>query len=105
VELAAQALALGAGSPERSTPAQVEAGVAAGLVGRAGADALLAAADLFWRVQAAGRLLAQGPLDGAEVGEGGRRLLLRETNEASADALLARMSATAATAADVIDRL
>ena len=40
---------------------------------------LKSAYGCFWRLQAAARLLTEGPLDPDAVGEGGRRFLLRET--------------------------
>ncbi|MBP1805478.1 glutamine-synthetase adenylyltransferase [Rubellimicrobium aerolatum] len=103
IELFAQGLALRAGSPERSTPDQLAAGQAAGLIGEAEARHLERAAALFWTVQAATRLLTEGALDPARLGEGGRRFLLRETGEPSLPALEARLAAEARDAAGTIE--
>jgi glutamate-ammonia-ligase adenylyltransferase len=105
VELCAQGLALQAGSPLRSTPDQLAAGREAGLVGDEDAKVLEGAASLFWRVQAAARLLTEGTLDPDKVGEGGRRFLLRETREEAIPLLEARLAETAEAAAKVIDRI
>ncbi|TNC52772.1 glutamine-synthetase adenylyltransferase [Rubellimicrobium rubrum] len=102
IELYAQGLALMAGSPDRATSEQLAAGVEAGFATADQAATLLRAADLFWSVQAATRLLAEGALEPDKLGEGGRRFLLRETAEAALPALGARMAAEARAAAAVI---
>ncbi len=104
LELFAQGLALLAGSPERATAAQLGAGVAAGLLGEEEGAALAGAAALLWRLQTAARLLTEGALDPAQVGEGGRRFLLRETGAESLDALAERLARVSAEAAAAIAR-
>ena len=105
IELAAQMLALQAGSPARSLTDQIAAGVACGLLPVAGEGALRAAQALFWQVQAAARLLMGGPLEPDRLGEGGRRLILRETGQPDMAALEQAMAAAAVAAGQVIDRL
>ncbi|EPX85930.1 Glutamine synthetase adenylyltransferase [Rubellimicrobium thermophilum DSM 16684] len=102
IELFAQTLALLAGSPRRGTAAQIGDGLAAGLIGPSEAQRLTAAADLFWRLQSAGRLLTEGRLDPAAVGEGGRRFLLRETGAETLEDLERRLAAAAADAEAII---
>jgi glutamate-ammonia-ligase adenylyltransferase len=105
IELCAQTLALLSGSRARRLPAQVSAGVRAGLIDPAGGDTLTAAARLYWQVQAASRLLTGGVLAPEVVGEGGRRLLLRETGFDTTAALLAAMEAAAGDTVAVIGKV
>jgi glutamate-ammonia-ligase adenylyltransferase len=105
IELCAQSLALGAGSPARLTADQLAAGREAGLVSEAQVAVLGDAAGLFWSVQAAARLLTEGALDPERLGEGGRRFLLRETGEETVPGLAARMVEAAEAAAGAIDEL
>lgn len=104
LDLFAQALALLAGSPGRGTDAQVAAGEEAGLLDAAEAATIREASRLFWAVQAAARLLLEGPLDPGALGEGGRRLLLREGGADTIPALADRLAAVAAGAAAAIGR-
>ena len=74
IELAAQTVALIAGSPARGVERQIAAGAGrhpAG-IGRAGAG--LAAYRLLWRLHAAARLLTDRALDLDNLGEGGAGL-------------------------------
>lgn len=103
-ELIAQACALRAGSPARDPSAQLAAGVADGWLDAADARAIAGAAGLFWRMQAAGRLLTGGALSPDDLGEGGRRLILRETGFETMDDLLDVMTSRAAKADAVICR-
>ncbi|PVA08089.1 putative nucleotidyltransferase substrate binding domain-containing protein [Thalassorhabdomicrobium marinisediminis] len=109
VELAAQMVALQAGSTVRATAAQIEAGRAAGLLDAAQAETLTTAADLCWRVQAAAQLVLGTGLDAGlnadKLGEGARRFLLRETDTQTLDDLAARMDKTCSAAARVIAQL
>ncbi|SMY09674.1 glutamine-synthetase adenylyltransferase [Flavimaricola marinus] len=105
VELAAQMLALMAGSPARGTLAQIEAGQAAGLIDEAQSDGLRQSTHLFWTLQASARLLTGGVLVPEDLGEGGSRFVLRETLQPSTEALLSAMKAVSQRAADVIDSL
>lgn len=103
IELAAQGLALLAGSPARATAGQLAAGQAMGRLSEDSVAMLTDAADLYARVQAASRLLTEGALDPDKVGEGGRRFLLRETGEETIESLAARLAETADLAAALID--
>ncbi|MFN4153202.1 MAG: glutamine-synthetase adenylyltransferase [Paracoccaceae bacterium] len=104
VELCAQMLALIAGSPARGVERQIAAGSAAG-VSQADQTALLDAYKLLWRLQCGTRLLTEGPLEMESLGIGGRAFLLRETGEASAEALTARLETVTALADRVISGL
>ena len=88
----AQTAALIAGSPARDVDTQLHAGVAAGWLDAADAQALRDAAQLLWKLQAAVRLLTGGGLDPNDLGEGARRMILRETDTQGLDALLAQMT-------------
>lgn len=101
-ELICQAVALRAGSPARGVAAQLAAGVAHGLLSAADASAISGAAGLFWRMQAAARLLTGGTLNPDDLGEGGRRLILRETGFAVMEDLQAAMQEAAQKADAVI---
>tara|TARA_R110002167_G_scaffold4572_1_gene21426 strand:+ start:556 stop:3318 length:2763 start_codon:yes stop_codon:yes gene_type:complete len=103
-ELMSQAAALIAGNPARDAPAQLAAGVAHGWLSAADAGAISAAAGLFWRMQAAARLLTGGPLAPEDLGEGGRRLILRETGFTTMEALQGAMADLADKADAVISR-
>lgn len=103
IELCAQLAALIAASPARQVERQIAAGKAMGL--DAGAQqVLLDGYRLFWRLQAAVRLLSDEPLEIETLGEGGRAFILRETGETDAAALTARLEAVRLAAAAVIDR-
>ncbi|SEM43229.1 glutamate-ammonia-ligase adenylyltransferase [Loktanella fryxellensis] len=95
VELAAQTAALVTGSPLHDVPGQIAAGVAVRWLSETEGAALTRAAALFWRLQTAGRLLTGGVLDPEALGEGGRRMILRETEFVDMDALQAEMAKTA----------
>lgn len=103
-ELISQAAALRAGSPARDGAAQLAAGVADGWLDAADARAIADASGLFWRMQAAGRLLTGGALSPTELGEGGRRLILRETGYDTMEQLHAAMTKIADRADAVISR-
>ncbi len=100
-ELICQAIALRAGSPARDGASQLAAGVAAGLLSAADASAIAHASGLFWRMQAAARLLTGGTLIPEELGEGGRNMILRETGFARMAELQEGMQ-DAAKAADAV---
>ncbi len=103
-ELFAQACALRAGSAAHDLEGQLTAGVADGWINAADAQAVSDAAGLFWRVQAAARLLTGGPLDPDALGEGGRRFLLRETGFETMDELKQAIDDAAGVADAVISR-
>ena len=102
IELIAQMAGLLAGSPLRRVEQQIAAGVKSGEFSAAEAETLRAAHRLFWQVQATSRLLSDGVPDAADMGEGARAFLLRETGEADFDRLVARLDTGAATAAAII---
>jgi [glutamine synthetase] adenylyltransferase / [glutamine synthetase]-adenylyl-L-tyrosine phosphorylase len=101
IELCAQMLALLAGSPARAVERQIAAGVP-GILSEPEQTALLSAYRLLWRLHSGARLLTDGALDPASLGEGGRAFLLRETETADIAALSARIAAVATKAAAVI---
>jgi glutamate-ammonia-ligase adenylyltransferase len=59
---------------------------------------LTAAYLLFWRLQLVAKLLSDRPLDPAGIGEGGCRMLMRETGFETLDALEAALIEVAAEA-------
>ena len=91
IELLASAAALVAGSPETRVPLQMRAGVEAGWLREAEAGALIAAYDLFRRVQVAAKLLSDRPVVPEELGAGGCDFFLRATGADSAGALALRL--------------
>ncbi|MCI2398456.1 glutamine-synthetase adenylyltransferase [Aliiroseovarius subalbicans] len=101
VELVAQAAALIAPETPRRPADQIAQGVAIGWFTDAEATALTDSHDLMWRMQAAAKLLTDGPLDLQKVGQGGLELILRETGADSEPALIEMVKARgdAATAA------
>ena len=101
-ELFAQTAALKAGSTAQGRDAQLAAGVAAGWLSAAEAADITASACLFWQLQAAARLLTGGVLAPEALGEGGLRMILRETSSDSPKALLQKIQMTAANAQRVI---
>jgi glutamate-ammonia-ligase adenylyltransferase len=103
IELLAQGLVLLAGLPHRHTPDQLDAGRKLGFLSKEQVVLLDRAAGLFWSIQAAGRLLTEGPLDPDRVGEGGRRFLLREAGAESLPELAARLAETAHETSGIID--
>jgi len=102
IELCAGAAALLAGSPARTVEDQLGDGVAAGVLGAAAAEGLAEAERLFWALQASSRLLTGAPLDLGAVGEGGLRLILRETGMDDEAALRAAMEARGDAAARIV---
>ena len=104
IELFAQAAVLRAGAAARDIAGQLAAGVADGWLDAGDARAVSEAAGLFWRLQAAARLLTGGAVDPDAFGEGGRRFLLRETGFDDMAALLAAMETAGAEADQVISR-
>ncbi len=102
MELLAQTAALRAGSPVRDFAGQLESGIASGWLTEDEAETLRSSAGLFWSLQAAARLLTGAPLDLEAVGEGGLRLILRETGMESAEALIEELECRGEAAAAVI---
>ena len=104
IELAAQTLALLAGSPARGVERQIAAG-AGGRMPDSDAQALLSAYRLQWRLHAAARLLSDEALDLDRLGEGARAFILRETGAASAPDLQSRLADAQQAATAAVARL
>ncbi len=118
IELAAQTVALLAGSPAREVERQIMA-LAVGKISAAVTDAtgkapvlpekdaqaLLSGYRLQWRLHAAARLLTENALDLAALGQGARAFVLRETGFADAKALSAALDQAVTAAAGAVDRL
>ncbi len=98
VELVAQAGSLMAASLDRGARDGLEAGMACGWLDAATGAALSEAYLLFWRLQLVSKLLSERPLDPARIGEGGCRMLLRETGQDTIEALEAALVEVAARA-------
>ncbi len=105
IELLAQTACLRAGSNVRETEAQLAAGVASGWLNAADGAVLQDAIGLFWSLQAAARLLTGEALDLDRIGEGGLRLILRETGVETPNDLRAVIENTYQQADQVISRL
>ncbi|WP_372885235.1 glutamine-synthetase adenylyltransferase [Shimia sp.] len=103
IELTAQAAALMAGSPGRSVAAGLAAGVAIGWLDAADCAALQQDYGLFWKVQVASKLLSEQEMSPEAIGAGGAAFLLRETGEATLDALAASLERAAARAEGLIE--
>jgi [glutamine synthetase] adenylyltransferase / [glutamine synthetase]-adenylyl-L-tyrosine phosphorylase len=104
IELAAQTVALIAGAPARSVERQIAAG-AGGILPDSDAQALTVGYTLLWRLHAAARLLTDGVLDVAALGEGARAFILRETGASDVEALAAGVAQATAAAAAAVTRL
>jgi glutamate-ammonia-ligase adenylyltransferase len=104
VELLAQSCALRLADPGRRVEQQLRAAVRAGLLSRGDDDMLQAAYRFFWRLQAGGRLLTDGPLDMEAIGEGGRAFLLRETAMSDLEALRSQLTGHVARVAEIVAR-
>jgi len=102
VELLAQTAALRAGAADRGVAAQLRAGVKSGFLAETEAAALARAHALYWRLQAATRLLSDRPLAPEAMGRGGRDFVLRETGTRDAADLASRLAAAAGEADAVI---
>lgn len=102
VELMAETLALVAASPARGVEAQLRAGGKASHLSQSDQSVLTDAYRLFWRVQAATRLITADTVDPATMGIGARAFILRETGMADVAALAAELDDRAARAARVI---
>jgi len=87
IELAAQTIALRAGAVCRSTRDQIVSGT----LTQKETSTLTETADLCWTVQSAAQLLQGAGLNVDQLGEGGKRFILRETGADSLDDLRDRM--------------
>ncbi len=101
IELAAQTVALLAGSPARGVEPQIASGGVA-VLSQSNQTALQDGYRLFWQVQAASRLLGDAAIDPVTMGLGGCAFVLRETGAADASDLSARLEAAAGRAEAVI---
>ncbi len=104
IELAAQTIALIAGSPARSVERQIAAG-AGRIVPDSDAQALASSYRLLWRLHAGARLLGDRSLDWDGLGEGGRAFLLRETGAADDKTLALDLQRVIAQAEMAVTRL
>lgn len=104
IELAAQTVALIAGSPARGVERQIAAGEAR-ILPVSDAQTLASAYRLMWRLHAAARLLSERALDWEALGEGGRAFILRETGAANAGALAADLARAVTGAEAAVTRL
>jgi glutamate-ammonia-ligase adenylyltransferase len=102
IELLAQTLALQSAIPARQVERQIASGGIAAKLSQSDQTALLDAYRLFWRVQAASKLLSDKPLAAESIGEGGTAFLLREAGLASTDALTERLQLVAEAAETII---
>jgi glutamate-ammonia-ligase adenylyltransferase len=104
IELAAETVALIAGSPARGVERQIAAGTAIGLA-ESDAQALLTAYRLQWRLHAAARLLTDRVLDWQALGEGARAFILRETGAVDGADLSQSLAAAVQAAGAAVSRL
>jgi glutamate-ammonia-ligase adenylyltransferase len=104
IALIAQAAALFAGAPDRRTWPQLAAGQDALSLSDVDLETLIKADRLMWRVQAATRLVTGGTVDPEAMGQGGRALLLRETDASDMADLEARLTEAAAASDRIISR-
>ena len=102
IALLAETGALLAGSPERDPLLQICEGRQALGLSKPSAQALMETHRLFWRLQAAERLLVANSFDPDQIGEGGRLFLLRETCSTDMSQLASRLEQQAAEAAAII---
>jgi glutamate-ammonia-ligase adenylyltransferase len=105
IELFAQTACLRAGAQATDMAGQLQAGVVDGWLSAADARALGTAAGLMWRLQAVARLLTGGPLRPDDVGEGAKRLILRETDCRDLTELSDQLETQSAAANAVICRM
>ncbi|MDX8349708.1 glutamine-synthetase adenylyltransferase [Cognatiyoonia sp. IB215446] len=105
IELFAQTAALRSKSPARDIAAQLQAGVADGWLDAADAQAMTEATRFLWGVQAAAGLLTGGALDPDTLGEGAKRLILRESACDDLDGLLAKLVQARDMADKIITRM
>lgn len=104
IELFAQTAALRAGAPVRDLQGQFAVGVAGGWLNAADVRALSAAAALFWRLQTTTRLLTGEVPDIENLGEGAKRLILRQTETGSISELAEKIDDAANQSAQIISK-
>jgi len=93
IELLAQTVALLAGNPARAVVAQLASGVRLGWYGDDDFAALGRAYTTLRQVQQISRLMVEGRLSPADLGQDAREEILRQTGSASLDGLQARLAA------------
>ncbi|MEJ1998380.1 MAG: bifunctional [glutamine synthetase] adenylyltransferase/[glutamine synthetase]-adenylyl-L-tyrosine phosphorylase [Maritimibacter sp.] len=103
IELCAQCAALLAPGSPRDVASQITDGIELGWLHAEEATALLAAYDFLRRVQAAQKLLSDEPPEIGSIGKGGLDFLLRESGQADAEALIARIEELAKAAETAIE--
>ncbi len=94
-----QTAALLSSDTPREPDRQIAQGVAIGWFSDAQGRDMAQSHDLMWRLQAASKLLSDGPLDLDTLGQGGQDLLLRETGAESEAALIKDLEEKARAAA------
>jgi glutamate-ammonia-ligase adenylyltransferase len=104
IELFAQTAALRAGAAVRDLQGQFAVGVAGGWLNAADVQALTQAAGLFWRLQTVMRLLTGEVLDMGTLGEGAKRLVLRQTQTEAISELAETIEDAAERSARVISK-
>jgi glutamate-ammonia-ligase adenylyltransferase len=104
IELAAQTVALIAGSPARNAERQIAA-AAGRIMPDSDMQTLTSAYRLLWRLHAASRLLSDRALEWESLGEGGRAFILRETEAADAEALACALTQAVTAAEAAVTRL
>ena len=102
IELLGQTATLFSPDHPRALADQLRAGGAIGWLTPQEVALTVAAQALFWRVQAAARLLTEGALEAEKLGQGGRGFLLREAGFDTLDALQAALAERAQAVAQVI---
>lgn len=103
IELVAQTACLMAGCVQRDIVSALDNGVAIGWLNGAERDALATAYEQCWSLQAASKLLTEQPLDPADIGEGGRAMLLREIGAETLDEMTKTLESVTEQAANVAD--
>ncbi|MCL4065237.1 hypothetical protein M3484_01430 [Pseudomonas sp. GX19020] len=89
IELVAEMAALISANPARTIERQLAG--AKQVLEKSDQESLAKAWRFLWSLHCAARLLSEGPLDPAMIGEGGRAFLLRETGESDMETLLAQL--------------
>ncbi|WP_151718764.1 [protein-PII] uridylyltransferase family protein [Gemmobacter serpentinus] len=102
IELLAQTVTLRSADPSRRVEQQLRAGVRCGALSAAQETSLLSAYRLLWRLQCGTRLLTDGTLDLATLGEGARAFLVRETGASDSANLSERLASAVVEAEAVI---
>ena len=105
IELFAQAGALLNGSPARETSSGLDACVVHGLIDDADRQVLQASYDMCWALQLSSRLLSDGALKPAEIGEGAMGFVCRTMGYEDLVALEFALVTNFDAAKDVIDRV